>query len=132
MFSHLEFDVVEPPVPPVLEEVGVAVAVPQGVVDAVRDALPVGHGLGVARGHRGLLLGVELVVLGALKKDRFMKCPLLVRDSFYLEEINLLVAAPDEGRIHVVGDALEALGDLERKYSISPKVQGVFFKNVLL
>ncbi len=50
-----------------LEEVGVAVAVLQGVVDVVGDALPVRYRLGVAVGDRGPLVRVEPVVLVALK-----------------------------------------------------------------
>ena len=64
---YLKLFVIESPVFSLLEEVGVAVAVLQRVVDVVGDALPVGDGLRVAVGHGGSLLRVESVILVTLK-----------------------------------------------------------------
>ena len=64
---HLELFVIEPPVFALFEEVGVAVAVLQGVVDVVGDALPVGDRLWVTIGHGGSLVRVEPVILVTLK-----------------------------------------------------------------
>ena len=79
------------------EEVRVAVAVLQRRVDVVRDPLPVGDGAGVAGVHRGVLLGVELVVVGPL------------------EEVDLVVAAPHKGGVHVARNSFEPVRYLLRK-----------------
>ena len=65
----MKFLVVESPVFALLEEVGVAVAVLNGVVDVVGDALPVGYRLGIAVRHGGPLLWVEPVVFVPLETE---------------------------------------------------------------
>ena len=68
MHVYLKFGVVEPPIPAVLEEVRVAVAVFEGAVDVVGDPVPVRDRLRVRPRHGRLLLGIELPVFRALKK----------------------------------------------------------------
>ncbi len=65
--SYLELGVVEPPVLPIFEEVGVAIAVPESIVDIVRDSFPIGHRLRIGGAHRGLLLRIEFVIFGSLR-----------------------------------------------------------------
>ena len=66
---YLKFGVVEAPVAAVLEEVGVAVAVAERVVDVVGDSVPVRDRLRVRPRHGRLLLGVELPVFRALQQN---------------------------------------------------------------
>ena len=91
---NLKSVVVEPPILTVFKEVGVAVAVAHRVVDVVGNAFPVGNGLGVGFADRRRFLRIELVKLGPF------------------EEVDFLVAAPNEGRVHVVGNPFETFPDL--------------------
>ena len=81
--------VVESVVEPILEEVAVSVGVLGGIVDVVRDPLPVGDGPRIGALHRGPLIGVELPVLTSL------------------EEIYLPIPGPDESSIKIIRDAFK-------------------------
>ena len=87
--GHSKGCVVESVVQPVLEEVGVSVGVLGGVVDVVRDPLPVGDGTRVGALHWRPLVRIKLPVLTSL------------------EEIYLPIARPHESSIEVVRDSFK-------------------------
>ena len=81
--------VVESVVEPILEEVAVSVGVLGGIVDVVRDSLPVGDGTRIGTLHWGPLVGVKLPVLTSL------------------EEIYLPIPGPDKSSIEIIRDAFK-------------------------
>ena len=91
--SHLKLHVIKPIVLSLFEEVGVAVVVAESGVNIIRDSLPVRNRPRIGIVHWGSLLWVKL--------------PILVS----LEEINFLVAGPDEGRVNVVRNSIESFPD---------------------
>ena len=91
--SHLKLHVIKPKVLSLFEEVGVAVVVAESGVNIIRDSLPVRNRPRIGIVHWGSLLWVKL--------------PILVS----LEEINFLVAGPDEGRVNVVRNSIESFPD---------------------
>lgn len=94
--TDLEVTVIEPIVLRALEEVRKTVLPLEGSVYMGRQTDPVLNRLGVPVADRGIALAVE--------------SPVLVT----LEEVSLAVAAPDEGRVNVIGNAREAHGDFFR------------------
>ena len=81
--------VVESVVEPILEEVAVSVAVLGGIVDVVRDSLPVGDGTRVGTLHWRPLVGVKLPVLTSL------------------EEIYLPIPRPHKSSIKIIRDSFK-------------------------
>ena len=92
-FGDAERGVVEAVVEPVLEEVGVPVVVLGGIVDVVRDPLPVGDGTRIAALHWGSLVRVKLPILTSL------------------EEIDFPVPRPDKSSVEIIRDSLETFRD---------------------
>ena len=92
-FGDAERGVVEAVVEPVLEEVGVPVDVLGGIVDVVRDPLPVGDGARIAALHWGSLVRVKLPILTSL------------------EEIDFPVPRPDKSSVEIIRDSLETFRD---------------------
>lgn len=77
-----------------LEEVRVSIGVSQSGIQIVGHSLPVRDGLGVAGLDGWSLRGIEAPEFAAL------------------EEVDLAIAAPDHGRIQMIGNAGESLADL--------------------
>ena len=90
---HLKLHVIKPIVLSLLKEVGVAVLIAESSVDVIRNSFPVRNRPGIGLVHWRSLLRVKLPVL------------------ISLEEIDLLVARPDKGRVNVVRNSIESFPD---------------------
>ena len=93
LIVHLKLHVIKPIVLSLLKEVGVAVLIAESSIDIIRNSFPVRDWPRIGLVHRRSLLWVKLPVL------------------FSLEEVDLLVARPDKGRVNVVRNSIESFPD---------------------
>ena len=93
LIVHLKLHVIKPIVLSLFKEVGVAVLIAESSVNIIRNSFPVRNRPRIGLVHWRPLLWVKLPVLVPL------------------EEIDLLVARPDKGRVNVVRNSIESFPD---------------------